>query len=66
MKSNRNTPLPITPHTILEQKCAGLRDCISPPPTYRLYKRQPDGSEIFLGEKPTPIVDYRNLRRNKA
>ncbi len=61
--SNRNTLPPITPHSFMERMVEGLRDAPPPPPTYKLFRQQPDGTEIFVGEFPTPIVDYKMTRK---
>jgi len=55
---SRNTPLPITPHSSLENRVGGLRDYSPQPLTYRKYQQQPDGTIVFVGEFPTPEVTY--------
>lgn len=64
--SNRTTPLPITPHSRAENRVAGLRDYCLPPPTYRRYQQQPDGTVVFVGEFPTPAVAYCNKRNGNG
>jgi hypothetical protein len=47
-----------------ERLVPGLRDSV-PTPTYKLYRRQPDGKEVFVGEFPTPKIDY-TMRRKQC
>ncbi len=66
MQNHRNTPPPLIPHSLMERRVDGLRDSAPPPPTYRLFLRQPDGTEVFVGEFPTPKVDYRMIRKRNG
>lgn len=64
---SRNTPLPVTPHNSLENRVGGLRDMDIPPLTYRKYQQQPDGTIVYIGEFPTPLVSFsfNNGRKRK-
>jgi len=61
--SNRTTPLPVTPHSKAKNRVAGLRDYSSPPLTYMKYQQMPDGTVVFVGEFPTPEIEY-DFRNN--
>lgn len=42
------------PHSSLDRKVFGLKSSEPPPPTYKKYQLQPDGTVVFVGEFPTP------------
>lgn len=56
-------PLILSLRNSSERKVRGLRDSAPPPETYSLYHRMPDGTEVFIGEFPTPIFKYDFGRR---
>ena len=65
MEVTRNTPRPITPRNRIESKVEGLRDFEPPPPTYKLFHREPNGQELFVGEFPTPVIMWGMKSRNE-